>query len=463
MKLHFLHHALLTLLTVITLGSCSIDIPPQDQFSDPDAITDVKTARSLLTSCYLLYPHQEFQLSLLGNDFCMTNLSGKKVEQQDFFLWQAIQLNNFAEDTWVKYYNCIANCDILLDRLPDVHADTDADKQALAAIRAEGQTLKAMAYFDVLRLYASAYDLQTDTAGMLIKTRTGVEVKERSSKRESVAYLRQLLTAALSVDHYPAANGWLSTRAARYLLAEVCLYQGDWQGAADNARKVIADCKPSFLTADSYANLWAKASFNGRIFAFNTNQPFYSEIQCDSEGDYFALNPELDMPTNDGRYKWAVYLKEMQGQSRNLLGKYNKTRKENLNTAYINRMRYAGAYFILAEAEARMQQSAAAVATLNTYLKAVNAPLLDDQLRGEALINAILLEKSREFAGEGQNFFDLKRTRPATLPRYAPWGNTIRTVIKADDYRWTLPVPATEYRYNTAITQNTGWSTNKNE
>src|SRR3712207_6856872 len=130
MKLYFPHHAILVLLTTITLGSCSIDIPPQDQFSDPHAITDIKTARSLLTSCYLLYPHQEFQLSLLGNDFCMTNLSGKKVEQQDFYLWQPIQLNEFAEDTWEKYYNCIANCDILLDRLPNVHTETDTDQRS---------------------------------------------------------------------------------------------------------------------------------------------------------------------------------------------------------------------------------------------------------------------------------------------------------------------------------------------
>lgn len=39
------------------VSSCSLDIPPADQYSDPDAITNVSTARSLLTSAYLLYPH----------------------------------------------------------------------------------------------------------------------------------------------------------------------------------------------------------------------------------------------------------------------------------------------------------------------------------------------------------------------------------------------------------------------
>ena len=44
---------------------CSLNIPPPDQISDPDAITNVSTARSLLTSAYISYPHYEYQLSIL--------------------------------------------------------------------------------------------------------------------------------------------------------------------------------------------------------------------------------------------------------------------------------------------------------------------------------------------------------------------------------------------------------------
>ena len=32
------------------MGGCSLNIPLEDQFSDPDAITDVLSARSLLAS-----------------------------------------------------------------------------------------------------------------------------------------------------------------------------------------------------------------------------------------------------------------------------------------------------------------------------------------------------------------------------------------------------------------------------
>lgn len=55
--------ALLFTGSTLLLAACSLNVPPPDQFSDPDAITDVNTGRALLTSCYLSYPHQEYELS----------------------------------------------------------------------------------------------------------------------------------------------------------------------------------------------------------------------------------------------------------------------------------------------------------------------------------------------------------------------------------------------------------------
>ena len=76
---------------------CSLNIPPPDQFSDPDAITTVSTARSLLTSAYISYPHYEYQLSILGEDFCPTSLSGKDVEQQNLYRWQDNSITELAD------------------------------------------------------------------------------------------------------------------------------------------------------------------------------------------------------------------------------------------------------------------------------------------------------------------------------------------------------------------------------
>lgn len=91
------------------VSSCSLDIPPADQYSDPDAITNVSTARSLLTSAYLLYPHYEYELSILGDDFCQTSITGKDMSQKNLYLWQDNSITFFAETIWLEYYNTIAS------------------------------------------------------------------------------------------------------------------------------------------------------------------------------------------------------------------------------------------------------------------------------------------------------------------------------------------------------------------
>lgn len=129
--------ALLFTGSTLLLAACSLNVPPPDQFSDPDAITDVNTGRALLTSCYLSYPHQEYEFSLLGNDFCPTNLSGKDVETQNLYNWQDKNISNLSSTVWPAYYTCISNCDVLLERIDKITTETAADLQEKQAIKAD--------------------------------------------------------------------------------------------------------------------------------------------------------------------------------------------------------------------------------------------------------------------------------------------------------------------------------------
>ena len=131
--------ALLITGSTLLLAACSLNVPPPDQFSDPDAITDVNAGRSLLTSCYQSYPHQEYEFSLLGNDFCPTNLSGKDVETQNLYNWQDKNISNLSATVWPAYYTCISNCDVLLERIDKITPETSADLQEKQAIKAEAQ------------------------------------------------------------------------------------------------------------------------------------------------------------------------------------------------------------------------------------------------------------------------------------------------------------------------------------
>lgn len=447
--------------STLLLAACSLNVPPPDQFSDPDAITDVNTGRSLLTSCYLSFPHNEYDFSVLGNDLCPTNLAGKDVDELNLYNWQDKNISNLSTTVWQDYYTCISNCDALLERIDKVSVETATDEKEKNAIKAEAQTLKAMCYFDLLRIYATTYDNNPDGDGVVIKNMFGFEANKRSSKKVCIEMIRGLLQEAAAVENNPTKNGWLSQTAAKYVLAETALYMGEYGEAAQYADEVIAKADKEQIGGSNYARLWRNESFGGRIFAFNTSNSYYTGIEYSSQdGDYYAVNPTFSYSDGDVRKSCTFYVKEQNGKERNLMGKYNMMNKQGTQPTYINRMRFAGAYFIAAEAYARNHEEATARQRINQYLQLIGAEEIADNVAGEALVNAILAEKYKEFVGEGSNFFDLKRTH-ADLNRLSVWGQVATSRITKDDYRWTFPIPASEYKYNDNITQNDKWPINR--
>ncbi|ERK03324.1 RagB/SusD family nutrient uptake outer membrane protein [Hoylesella pleuritidis] len=446
----------------ISLASCSLNIPPQDQFSDPDAINNVENARSLLASAYLSYPHYEYELSILGNDFCPTSVSIKDISTLNLYRWEDKEISKQAPTIWLGYYNTISSCDALLERLPQVTTNTEAENKEKQAIEAETKTLKALCYFQLLRIFAPAYDRNAEADGVVIKNFLGLETNKRSSIKACVAYIRQLLTDTEQVKNTPDRNGWLSQTAVKYLLADLALYSSDYQEAANKAQQVIALADNSYFTSDGLNRLWSGESYNGRIFAFNTTSQIYVSIQYSAaEGDYFALNPALNFTDSDVRKAFSVYPFTMDGAVRNLLGKYNKNNKEGKTTTYINQIRYAGAFYIAAEAYCRTGNTNAARTLINRYWKQIGVEEAPADITSDALLDRILLDKQREFVGEGVNFFDLKRTHLQPLARLSRWGSASNANISVDDYRWTFPIPRSEYRFNDNVSQNEGWPINK--
>ena len=452
--------SIVTGLLSVALASCNLNIPPLDQFSDPDAINNVSNARSLLSSAYVAYPHPEYEFSLLGNDFVPTSLSIKDVSSLNLYNWSDREISKLAPSLWQNYYNVIAQCDALLERMDNVKTSSTEEQNEKQTITAEAKTLKALCYFQLLKVFAPAYDLNPDAPGVILKTHLGIEDKQRSSIRDCVSTIRGLLSDAAQMDGTSRNNGWLSKTAVLYLQADVALYSGDYETAITSGNAVIAKANDAYFTSEGISNLWAKDSYAGRIFAFNTHSTYYSNIQFSmQEGDYFCVNPKLNVGTSDLRYTSFTYPFVMNGTVRTLLGKYNRCNKLNQTTAYINTMRYAGAYYIVAEAYCRKGETEAARVLINHYWHCIGVSEAPAGITNQALLELILTDKQREFVGEGVNFFDLKRTHLASLPRYSQWGTSASSSISSTDYRWNFPIPVSEYRFN-SVEQNAGWPSN---
>lgn len=446
---------LFVIYTVVLLCGC-VQIPQPDLYADPKAIHDATTARAFLSSVYASFPHYDYELSLLGNDFCPTNLATKDVETLNLYRWQDKQLTKLSEELWESYYNTIAQCDVLLERLSALPRTATSDSTQLNYIQGEALMIKSMAYFDLIRLYSSCNKADNKELSVVFKDLFGLSYPQRIPADSALQVVAQWTKRAYTLlPERTSQNGWFHKTAARYLMAEIALQSGDYTQAADHA---MAVWQQRSMLPDEWDMLWADNSNQSRIFAWYLDQQLYTAIQySDADGDYYALSPQCRLSDTDKRQSY-IYLRNMDGQIRMLSGKYNRNNKTGHNNRYAIAMRYAGALFIAAEAWAHSGKERQALQLVNNYLTECQAPLLDTTLTKDNAIQSILQEKAKEFAGEGQNIFDIKRSANRTLLRWATWGKgSPYTTIAADSYKWALPIPNSEYKYNPNIIQNEGW------
>ena len=441
------------LMSLLLLSGC-LDIKLEDQYADPDAITTTATARELLASAYNSLPRYQMELSVLSDDFVPTNHAGKYAELLNLYSWQEKAIDDLSDNIWNEYYMTVAIVNALLPRMENIDPKDEADRLEMENIRSEAKALKAMCYFDLLRLYGPVYsEANLSKDGIILKHRLELDFLPRSSVKDCADEIEKLLTDALKADNSDAEVFYISTPAVKALLAEFELYRGNYDEAVSYGLTLLNGAE-SRWTKTEYDNLWADNASADRLFAPYIFDSFYRDLCYDkTSGDYFVLNPAISYPDTDVRKGWASYTISMNGSQVETLGKYNRMYYDNVTVRYINTLRYSGVCLTVAEAYARDGEDKLARETVNRLLSAYGAEPLDDSLTGDALIEAILAEKQKEFAGEGVRFFDLKR-HGRTLTKKGNFGTGVSATIYPGDYRWLFPIPQSEYRYNDNITQN---------
>lgn len=446
-------------ITALVLTGCSLNIPYDNQFSDPDAITTPTTGRELLSSAYSDLPNPGFDLAMLTDDFIPTYWASRDPSLSNQYNWQPSALHDLSQLLWSQYYSVIVSVNTLLERLPGISVSSDADRIAVDGLTAEAYTLKAYCYFQLLRLFASLPADGLDKDGIILKDKVVMETKPRSSVGECLAEIRRLLNAALALPNAQTSAAWITPDATRLLLAEMELYAGNYSKAAEIASEIVERRGYGCFASSVYRSLWDAPSCEERIWMFSQPdkaQSYYVGIVYDAlTGDYYSLTPSLADSFDDGdcRREWTVvpfYSQSLGNQS--FIGKYNLLRREKRGIDFINKMRLSHALFVAAEAWALDgSDSRKAIDALNRYLAERGAAGIDTSLTGDALVREVLEQKRKEFAGEGERYFDIKSHR-ALLDDILP-----TRIPVPDDYRWLWPLPKEEYLYNDLAEQNPGW------
>jgi hypothetical protein len=437
-KLRFILPALL----LAGIAACSKELAtaPQDQVLADQAIVDAPTARAALAGAYAglqALGYYGRNLEIIG-DLPADNAiwSGTFQYLGDIGRDSIKADNTTVTSVWTAIYAVIARANMVLAKVPNLPDLSTSEKNEILG---EAYFLRALSYHNLVKFW-----------GAVPMPLEPILVASEASKYQRVP-VAQVYTQILS-DLDKAGQLITNTSNTRQatamavhaIRARVFLYQANYQGALDEANIVLAGRDTLTVV---YPDLFTATGTSTSEDIFRVA---FTPVQYNEMGYYYLgsgrreLQPSKDLNTSyeagDLRKPWTV---KPRGSS-NLQGtKFPTT----IGAEHLHVIRLAEVVLIKAEALARLNQLAAAVAEYNKVrVRAGLAPhTLGVEVTTQAdVINAIVKERRLELALEGDRWPDLVRLGTAT------------TVLGITQNQTLFPIPANDV--NTAgLTQNPGY------
>lgn len=353
---------------------------------------------------------------------------------------------------WEAMYAVIASANIVIQQ--DMNK-ISGELQKLNQIAGQAYIARAMAHFDLLRLYG-----QQHAGGSLgvpyIKSYSDEELKpHRNTVEENrKAIFEDIETglALLSESNNPKTKQYISTYAAYALKARVALYFKGWEIAKQAAQTVVASGKFSIVDASGYVNSWKTKNALNSIFelAFSTSDNngingLQNIYRGSGYGDIEVLDNLVTIfDDNDIRKSSPMIGYETVSDIQRLrnMGKY----PSNDFSDNVVLMRVEEMILILAEAKIELHETDA-LDILNLIPAQRGATLYT-----EATKENVLLERRKELCFEGFRFDDLARTG-SDIPLVDQFRQT-HGGPRYGSYKFAFPIPAKEMSANSNMVQN---------
>lgn len=372
----------------------------------------------------------------------------------------------------------------------DSYVSSAVSEQDIKNLQAECLFLRALAHFDMARIYAYSPAKSkkvnfTDCIPIILKTdKTAKEQPARNSVSEVYAQIiKDLVEAEQLMDPAYTRKSIADTKAAatlpaiQALLSRVYLYNQEWQNAADYATKVINNSNFKLWTAAEYPSVWGKATGGSEVIfeiygksandydeywegpSHMTNPVGYAD--CAASKALTDLFEDGDVRgtkgvrgTDDGKVMFCTDKDNASGGELWTMKYYGKGEGDATSTPDVSNvivLRLSEMYLNRAEAlvNGATISGASALADLNAIRSNRGASALTDA--GPA---AVANERRLELNFEGHYWFDLGRTDGGSI-NYSDSrrGDNIDATSKF----WALPIPKREYEVNANLSHNPGF------
>ncbi len=381
--------------------------------------------------------------------------------------------------------------------------DAEAEKETVAQYEAEAKVIRAMALFDLTRIYGKPYtEDQGASLGAPIMTKS-VSIDElrtskpsRSTVAECYKSIEGDLSDAINSGALPEdkTQGYVNLWVAKALQVRVYMTKGEWQNALTTAQDIIDHSPYKLWTSAEYANAWDKtdaAHTNEMIFELlinnstdwtdregiaycyrdpNSDAPGYGDVMVTKAfSEMLASDPkdvrnEVLLKPSLPKGQTADYYKSFGGEDFLKYGVFiNKMPPSGGDVRYANvpLLRLSEVYLSAAEAAFQLGEKETAAKMLNAIITNRTTDASKEVSASTITLDRIYIERRKELVGEGQRYFDVLR-RGETVTRYTNdndkgWHDVLTEDARTfnRDSKKALPlIPVGEMNVNPNMQQN---------
>lgn len=467
---------LVVLLSLVLFASACdgiLDVEPRESVDLPNVTNTLTGLQGILIDTY-----DDMQAGgIYGSALVIQpEIMGENMNFRNAVGWYENQYFNTAHMTQWNY-GIINQPNLVIANAEALRGTTGTTERDIDNLLGESHALRGLLYFIMMNVYAytpTAVPAGLDRGGVPLVTEPVVSKSElqtpaRASIADVFAQIKSDLNRAIQLldntKSFSNNNQFIGQAAAQALLSRVALYNGDYQEVVDMATAAINAGQATLSTRASYASDWDRALHPEALFTFGfdateqvniniTIQNLYTS-RSDLDPDYSGVG---EYTPSDG----LLALLDAEDVRNGILQDGRFGRKENTkfrgNTGTqdidnVPVIRLSELYLNRAEANARMGRETEAIADLDMLRqRSLGTAFTPTTATGQALIDAILLERRLELAFEGHRWFDLKRTG-AVIDKTDLNG----VVLQPDDFRILAPIPFNETEFNPNIVQNEGY------
>ena len=436
---------------MLGLGACNVlEQEPQSSLDASQVLVDGASANAILNGVYSAmgseyYYGAEYVLNmdLIADNSIFQGFFDSQLEIDQ----KSVPFTNlFVTEAWPALYRVVNMTNLLIEGVPNLDDPNFGNQEEVLG---QAHALRALAYFDLLRVYGEHF-IPNSTFGLPLLLQpipdndfNQIPALSRSSVAETYAQINEDIDLALSLLTDSFDQGTMNYYAALALKARVALYQKNYSVAKAAADEIINE--GGFELLEDLDDLYNTTSVTPEtIFDLEFNDQDQSSFNTYTiRRDEYNLDEDLIESTEAGDERANFY-----GFDRSA----NRTLKypdgTNANNAKVFRL--AEIYLIRAEASVMLSGNPnSGLADLNIIRERADLDPIASFPTMTAFVNALLQERRVELSFEGHRFFDLVRF------------NKTGEVLGMPDFRKIFPIPRNELQVakEGSLVQNPGYET----